>query len=196
MFWFRWRSLWIIRWLLWRREKLNAKEEVSPGDQGGPFAKPPQAIAEATRLAGHSVRQRAQAAGAWPYMTSKPNRAIRCGVLSTRRPATASGAEHSTLAPAHGWHMVRRSPVISKSCNGKVTLITRKNSRPGWPSFGEHFIHHPERTQDWIKLGGKVRGCEPHQDSSSRFVQHTSRHLSQLLLRPLEVAAVSRCNIG
>jgi hypothetical protein len=27
MFWFRWRSLWIIRWLLWRREKLNAKEE-------------------------------------------------------------------------------------------------------------------------------------------------------------------------
>jgi hypothetical protein len=27
MFWVRWRNLSKIRWLLWRRDKLNAKEE-------------------------------------------------------------------------------------------------------------------------------------------------------------------------
>jgi hypothetical protein len=27
MFWVRWRKLWMISWLLWRRNKLNAKEQ-------------------------------------------------------------------------------------------------------------------------------------------------------------------------
>ena len=58
------------------RQTQRQRGEVSPGDQGGPSAKPPQTIVEATRVAGQSVRQRTQAAEAWPYMTSKPNRAI------------------------------------------------------------------------------------------------------------------------
>ena len=27
MFWVRWHKLWVISWLLWRGDKLNAKEE-------------------------------------------------------------------------------------------------------------------------------------------------------------------------
>jgi hypothetical protein len=27
MFWVRWRNLWVIRWLLWRRHKLQPHEE-------------------------------------------------------------------------------------------------------------------------------------------------------------------------
>jgi hypothetical protein len=61
------------------RQTQHQGGEVSPGDQGGPFAKPPQVIVEATRVVVHSVRQRTQAAEAWPYMTSKPNRAIEGG---------------------------------------------------------------------------------------------------------------------
>ncbi|MBB4398886.1 putative transposase [Bradyrhizobium sp. ERR14] len=50
--------------------------------------------------------------------------------------------------------------LLNASSAPPPACITPENSSAGWPSFGEHFNQRPERTQDWIKLGGKVNDHE------------------------------------